>query len=89
MSEQTKQEPDHNEAVEKVLAHIRTLDKDAQVDASHDMNQAIIGVGHRELPLWLRDVPREAVIQARQRIRKAISATPEPDSKTSDSKLTN
>jgi len=80
MDDRMKQKPNHDEAVEKILAHIRTLDKDAQVEANHDMDRAIIGAGHGELALWLRDLPREAVIQARQRMRQVLPVTPKVDS---------
>jgi len=63
----------------QIIAHLQTLDNDALVEASHDMDLAIRGEGHGELPLWLRGLSREAVEQARFQMLTALSATSKSD----------
>lgn len=64
--------------VEAVIGHLRSLDDDALIEASHDMERAIRGDNNQDLPLWLRDVPRDVVLKARQEIAHRLEQ-PEPE----------
>lgn len=67
-----------DDQVEAVIQHLKSLDKDALVAATLDMERAVRGDNKQDLPLWLRDVPREVVLQARQEITRRLER-PEPE----------
>ncbi len=64
--------------VQSIIDHLRSLDGEALVDANHDMERAIRNDNNQDLPLWLRDVPQEVILLAKQemaRIRHKAART--------------
>lgn len=67
------------EDVQQILEHLRRLDGDSLVDASHDMDRALQGQGHSELPLWLRGFSKKAIQQARCEMLNTFSSGSKKD----------
>ena len=79
MTEKRTETVGQEDEVAQILAYVRSLDPQAQVEASLDIEQATRDRRHHELPVWLRRFSQEAIQNVRQRSVSVISRQSVPD----------
>lgn len=81
-----KDRNDENEPTDgqlkEIMSYLDTLGKDEQTVAMVELEKAMQGAPMMARPLWLRGVPQETIVQARQKIQDAFVVRSKADGKS-------
>ena len=73
----------------EIMSYLEKLGQDEQATAMVDLEKALQGAPMMARPLWLRGVPQETIIQARQKIQEAFAARARDEAKKTEGKSLN
>jgi hypothetical protein len=59
--------------LKEIMSYLEKLGKDEQTVAMVELEKAMQGAPMMARPLWLRGVPRDTIVQARQKIQEAFA----------------